>query len=54
MTDDGGEGLVRSYYQEALTLGRFDRLADLLAEEFRRTADRLGMLTQLGIMPDIG
>ena len=34
MTDDGGEGLVRSYYQEALTLGRFDRLDDLLAEEF--------------------
>ena len=34
MTDDGGEGLVRSYYQEALNLGRFDRLDDLLAEEF--------------------
>ena len=34
MTDDRGEGLVRSYYQEALNLGRFDRLDDLLAEEF--------------------
>lgn len=34
MTDEGGEGLVRSYYQEALNLGRFDRLDDLLAEEF--------------------
>jgi len=34
VTDDGGEGLVRSYYQEALNLARFDRLDDLLAEEF--------------------
>ena len=34
MADDGGEGLVRRYYQEALNLGRFDRLDDLLTEEF--------------------
>ena len=34
MVDDGGEGLVRRYYEEALNLGRFDRLDDLLTEEF--------------------
>ena len=34
MADDGGEGLVRRYYEEALNLGRFDRLDDLLTEEF--------------------
>jgi len=34
VADDGGEGLVRRYYEEALNLGRFDRLDDLLTEEF--------------------
>jgi hypothetical protein len=34
VTDDGGEGVVRRYYEEALNLGRFDRLDDLLTEEF--------------------
>jgi steroid delta-isomerase-like uncharacterized protein len=34
VVDDGGEGLVRRYYQEALNLGRFDRLDDLLTAEF--------------------
>jgi ketosteroid isomerase-like protein len=30
------------------------RIADGRVEELRGTADRLGMLTQLGILPDIG
>jgi steroid delta-isomerase-like uncharacterized protein len=34
VADDAGEGLVRRYYEEALNLGRFDRLDDLLTEEF--------------------
>ena len=34
MADDVGEGLVRLYYEEALNLGRFDRLDDLLTSEF--------------------
>ena len=34
MADDGSEGLVRRYYEEALNLGRFDRLKDLLTDEF--------------------
>jgi len=34
VVDDGGEGLVRRYYEEALNLGRFDRLDDLLTAEF--------------------
>ena len=34
VADDAGEGLVRRYYEEELNLGRFDRLDDLLTEEF--------------------
>jgi hypothetical protein len=34
VADDGGAGLVGRYYEEALNPGRFDRLDDLLAEEF--------------------
>jgi steroid delta-isomerase-like uncharacterized protein len=34
VADDPGEALVRRYYEEALNPGRFDRLDDLLANEF--------------------
>jgi hypothetical protein len=35
VADDPGEALVRRYYEEALNPGRFDRLDNLLANEFR-------------------
>ena len=34
MADDRGEALVRRYYEEALNPGRFDRLDDLLTDDF--------------------
>ena len=39
------------FQSEAITIMR---LADGRVAEIRGTADRLGMLTQLGILPDIG
>jgi len=34
VADDRGEALVRRYYEEALNPGRFDRLDDLLTDDF--------------------
>ena len=34
MADNPSEALVRRYYEEALNPGRFDRLDDLLINEF--------------------
>ena len=34
MADDSGEALVRRYYEEALNPGSFDRLDDLLTDDF--------------------
>jgi hypothetical protein len=41
---------------DAINNGRLDelRIADGRVVELRGTADRLGMLTQLGILPDLG
>ena len=39
---------------DAINTARLDELPQVVATELRGTADRRGMQTQLGILPDLG